>query len=58
MIIEEKVMNNTNTTPLELTGFSGIWSLLFSTILLIPFEDCVDTFVMIKWKRHLLLMKK
>ncbi|OHS98559.1 hypothetical protein TRFO_08846 [Tritrichomonas foetus] len=47
MIIEERVMSSTSTTAVELTGLSGIWSLFFSTLILIPSEDCSDTFSML-----------
>ena len=35
MIIEEKVMSSFTLTPIEVTGFSGIWSLTFSSLILI-----------------------
>ena len=47
MIIEEKIMKNSNLTPIELTGYSGIWSLIFSTILL-KFENINETILLIK----------
>lgn len=48
MIMEEKIMTKYNMTPTELSGFSGIWSFIFSSCLLLPFENSYDTFLMIK----------
>lgn len=46
MLIEEKVMKSGGISPVEVTGLNGIWSLIFSTLLL-PIDGLKDTFLMI-----------
>ena len=47
MIVEEYVMNNYEMTPVEASGVSGVWSFVFASVLLLPFEDVRDTVAMI-----------
>ena len=56
MIIEEKIMNYSGLAPIEICGLSGIWSLLFSLILLLCMEDNKDTLIMIKNNQTILIL--
>lgn len=53
MIIEEKVMSSYSMTPVEMTGLSGVWNILFSSFVLVfvsvfDYEDLSETFSMMK----------
>jgi drug/metabolite transporter (DMT)-like permease len=51
MILEEKVMNMINLAPIELTGVTGVWSLVLSTPILLPMEDLSETVTIISGSR-------